>query len=105
VNRSGKIEIREVEHNILGERTLARVVEDELTGSGPPASVAIALYCTPARMESLRILLSVLGWKRFVRDREGVEVSRRGAPPVRWKCGEARDQVVKALFALQKMAD
>ena len=103
VSRSGKIEFRSFRRDRLGMRTLARVVQDELSMSGPPVRVAIAEYFTPARRDALRVLLLALGWKHFMRRPEGIEVSRYGPAPVHWTAVEARDKVQKTLVELQKM--
>ena len=103
VSSSGKIEFRSIRHDRIGMRLLAHVAEDELLRSGPPVRAAIAEYFTPARVETLRVLLLNLGWERFVRNQEGIGVSRSGGAPVRWKPHQARDQVERTLVELQRM--
>jgi hypothetical protein len=103
VNRSGKIEFRAIRHDRIGKRLLAHVIEDELSRSGPPVRAAITEYFTPARIEALRVLFFALEWKRFVRNQEGIGVSGHGVASVRWKPHEARDQLLRTLYALQRM--
>ena len=102
LNRAGKVEFRSL-HIDRRLRILARVVEDEAPRPGPPGRTAIHVYFTPDRVHHLRVLLTVLGWKRFWLNQEGIGVSRLSWEPTRWNAEQARNYMLSTLVELQSM--
>ena len=102
LDRSGNMVFRSIGRDRLGIRTLARAGEAEL-GKREGRRADIAAYFTPARVQSLRVLLSDLKWQRFLRNKEGIAVSKFGTEGARWKSHEAREQVLATLVQLQNL--
>jgi hypothetical protein len=102
LDRSGNMFFRSIRKDRLGIRTLARAGEAELRKpEGRRAD--IAAYFTPTRLQSLRVLLSDLKWQRFLRNKEGIAVSKFGTEGARWKSHEARERVLATLVQLQNL--
>ncbi len=104
VTRSGKIEFRSIRSGVFVIRTLARVSEDTLFKLNEAhISADIVSYFSRARVESVNVLLRELGWARFHKSNDGIEVSMPGSIVSSWNPDQARAHIEKTLTELQKL--